>query len=174
MKKFLYSACMMLAVCAAFVSCQKDVVTGHNPAENLYPQKDVEGVYVGEWQCIDKINEDTTYSSGTMLLTAVDSAFCVDVIITANEMELNCSGLNSLTSVANIAKEGENGYVFYNLSTQNGFNEGFVVGNENQPIGFRGRVINDDAMISYTHTYKKSGRGQKQKTFVYSFSGQKQ
>ena len=87
MKKILYSACMILAVCAAFVSCQKDVVTGHNPADNLYPQKDVVGVYEGQWcRTLDGVTDTI---DGSLTLVAVDTAaFQVEVSVLCESISL--------------------------------------------------------------------------------------
>ncbi len=151
MKKFLYSACMMLAVCAAFVSCQKDVETGHDPAENLYPQKDVVGVYEGQWcRTLDGVTDTI---DGSLTLVAVDTAaFQVEVSVLCESISLTG------TSVANIAQEGSHGYVFYNMSSSNG------LGADN----FRGRVQNDVATIDF----KKSMRaGRFEKIFTFHFSG---
>lgn len=153
MKKFLYSASMLFAVCVAFVACQKDVVTGHNPADNLYPQKDVVGVYEGQWyRSLDGVTDTL---DGSLTLVAVDTAaFQVEVSVLCDEISLTG------TSIANIAQEGTHGYVFYNMSTTNGL----------RADNFRGRVQDGLATIDF----KKSMRaGRFEKIFTFHFSGVK-
>ena len=153
MKKCIYSACVLLSVCMAFVACQKDVITGHDPADNLYPQKDVDGVYEGQWYRSKDGVTDTL--DGSMTLVAVDTAaFQVEVSVLCDAISL------AGTSIANIAQEEEHGYVFYNMSASNG------LGADN----FRGRVQDDVITIDF----KKSMRdGRFQKIFTFHFSGVK-
>lgn len=153
MKKILYSACMMLAVCAAFVSCQKDVVVGlepatDNPAEVLHG-KSFRGQMV---RSLDGVSDSL---EAVLSIVDCDSihGHCIDVTV-------SCSGLGvDGTSVANVASEDGYGYVFYNTSTANGLEA---------TTGFRGRVSGDVATINFIKSVKA---GFKKKDYSFSFQG---
>ena len=151
MKKILYSACMLLAVCAAFVSCQKDVLVGlepatDNPAEAIHG-KSFKGLMVRT------LNEKSDTLEAVMSFVDCDSihGHCVDVT-------LSCSGLGvDGTSVANVASEDGYGYVFYNTSASNGLG-----------AGFRGRVMGNVATINFIKSVKV---GFKKNDYAFSFQG---
>lgn len=153
MKKFLYRASMLFAACVAFVACQKDVVTGHNPAENdpaaALHGKSYEGLMVRSLEGAS----DTLEAVMSIVDSDSINGHCIDVTV-------SCPGLGvDGTSVANVASEDEHGYVFYNTSTANGLEA---------TTGFRGRVAGDIATISFVKSVKA---GFKKKDYSFSFQG---
>lgn len=154
MKKLLYAAFMLFAIGATMVACREDDETGFNPADED-TQVLVQGTYEGEWMRV--LDTDTLRGVGTIILTPTDSAYCVDVTIKCAELSLDA------TSVANIAQEGNHGFVFYNMSSKNGFGA----------INFRGyvRYGEDGNKVASINFVKNVKVGRKSYDYAHSFVG---
>lgn len=154
MKKFLYTAFMLLAIGATFVACSEDEETGLNPSKED-TQALAHGTYEGKWMRV--LDTDTLRGTGTITLAPTDSAYCVNVTIKSVELSLDA------TSVANIAQEGSHGFVFYNMSTSNG------LGANN----FRGYIRYDEEgnKVASINFVKNVRVGRKSYEYAHSFSG---
>ena len=148
MKKIIYSLAAMLALSFSFVSCGDDDDTISFPTT---PEKAAAGTYTGTWT----VSSDTESSegSGTIILTATDTPYNVDVTI---EGSFTTAALNvSSTSIANIT-QANNGFVFNNNMATNPLGAGFtgkIDENGNIGVNFQKEVRVGRKQYKYNYVF---------------------
>lgn len=150
MKKLLYSIFALLVLGISFVSCSDDEDESTSLNASQTPEIAAEGIYSGEW--LQVLDGDSVWSSGSIIITRTDSAYCADITFSCADFSL------TQTSVANITYAGNTAsFVFGNPSSDNGLGTSFT-----------GRIDNGSASAMFTLT-QKSGR--KSYEYDYRFSG---
>lgn len=147
MKKILYPLFAILTFSCVLVACSDD--DDENVSFGATPEIEAAGVYTGTFSRVQDGTTDTLYTTGTVTITATDSAYCADI-------SFDCSGdfAFSDASVANIA-HANGGFVFENSSSSNGLGTPFM-----------GRIDENGNLTSYFKIQQRSGR----LTYTYHYN----
>lgn len=122
MKKTLYFLVALFALSFTFIACSDDDESGttsRNSSFSVTPEIAAAGTYSGTFKRVQDGATDTTSASGTVIVTATDSAYCADFTFTSTDFSL------SATSVANITY-ANSGFSFQNNVTTNGLGAAFA------------------------------------------------
>lgn len=159
MKKIFNILFLLVASAVCFTACDNDYEMP-DPGNQINPEKEVAGTYVGEWS---KVNEGTgaeENGTGTLIFAPDEEGGSYVVSITAAAEGLTL-GLTTDTARANISKNSNNGYDFVNTVKTNGFG-----------VSFLGGITNSfDVTLTYTVVQRK---GLKEVVYNVTFKGKKQ
>ncbi len=153
MKKLLYSILALLALGTGFVSCSDDDDESTSLNASVTPEIAAEGTYTGTWLQI--LDGDTVSSTGSIIITRTDSAYCADITFSCADFSLTQTAVTNITYAGNTES-----FVFGNPSSSNDLGTSFT-----------GRIDHGSASAMFTLT-QKSGR--KSYEYDYRFSGTKE
>ncbi|MCD8297194.1 MAG: hypothetical protein LUC88_06450 [Prevotella sp.] len=151
MKKILYLMMAVVALGFGFtaVSCDDD----DDVAFTVSPEEGAAATYVGTYTMVEDGTTDTTYASGTVVITP-ESSYIANVAWQCADLDLD------VASAANIAHAND-GYVFSNASTSNGLG-----------AAFSGRIDGSGNIETYFQLVVTVNR--KAHTYIYVFEGTRQ
>ncbi|MCD8290283.1 MAG: hypothetical protein LUC91_02135 [Prevotella sp.] len=149
MKKILYLMMAFVALSFVAVSCDDD----DDVTFTVSPEEGAAATYVGTYTMWEDGTTDTTYASGTVVITP-ERSYVANVAWQCADLDLD------VASVANISHAND-GYVFSNTSTDN------EIGS-----AFSGRIDESGNIETYFQLLTTVNR--KPHTYIYIFEGTRQ
>ncbi len=149
MKKILYLMMAVVALSFAAVSCDDD----DDVAFTVSPEEGAAATYVGTYTMWEDGTTDTTYVSGTVVITP-ERSYVANIAWQCADLDLD------VASVANISHAND-GYVFSNAETGNGIGS-----------AFSGKIDGSGNIETYFQMVVTVNR--KAHTYIYVFNGTRQ